>query len=212
MAALVRWGVRGLVLLALILAGQQVVEIVGSWLDISLMPHSEAMLHRSILAGIVVYVLVLALPFVPGAEIGLMLLTILGGPIAPLVYLATALSLMMSYVIGRLLPRTLLQRGLARLGLMRAAHFVENAADMTYENFQESLAISSMPKFLRVLFRFRYVALVLAINMPGNVVIGGGGGIALMAGLSRAFAPLPFLLAVLIAVLPVPLMFYIGQL
>ena len=212
MAAVIRWGVRGLVLLALILGGQQVVGLVGSWLDISLMPHSEDMLHRSILAGIVVYVVVLALPFVPGAEIGLMLLTVLGGPIAPLVYLATALSLMMSYAVGRLLPQTLLQRGLARLGLVRAARLVARASEKTYEDFQDGLVHSATPKFLRFLFRFRYVALILVINMPGNLILGGGGGIALMAGLSRAFAPLPFLLAVLIAVLPVPLAFYIGRL
>lgn len=212
MAAVIRWGVRGLVLLALILGGQQVVGLVGSWLDISLMPHSEDMLHRSILAGIVVYVVVLALPFVPGAEIGLMLLTVLGGPIAPLVYLATALSLMISYAVGRLLPRTLLQRGLTRLGLVRAARLVARASEKTYEDFQDGLVNSATPKLLRILFRFRYVALILVINMPGNLILGGGGGIALMAGLSRAFAPLPFLLAVLIAVLPVPLAFYIGRL
>lgn len=212
MASIVRWSIRGLVLVALIVGGQQIVGVVGSWLDISLMPHSEDMLHQSIVVAIVAYTVLLAIPFVPGAEIGLTLLTVLGGAIAPLVYLATALSLTIPYMIGLLLPPAILQRGLARLGFGRAAHLVGNAAEATYEDLQESLAISSAPKFLKVLFRFRYIALVLAINMPGNVVLGGGGGIALMAGLSRTFAPLPFLLAVLIAVLPVPLMFYIGQL
>lgn len=211
MASVVRWSIRGLVLIALIAAGQQVVAAVASWLDISLMPHSEDMLHRSIVAGTVAYVILLALPFVPGAEIGLTLLTVLGGPIAPLVYLATALGLTVSYAVGRLIPAAILGRGLARLGLTRAARLAEDAAEMRYDDFQESLARSQAPKFLRSLFRFRYVALVLLINMPGNVVFGGGGGIALMAGLSRAFAPLPFLLSVLIAVLPVPLLFYIGQ-
>lgn len=211
MATLARWSIRALVLIALILGGHQVVELVGSWLDISLMPHSEDILHQSIVAGIVAYIALLAIPFVPGAEIGLTLLTVLGGPIAPLVYLATALSLTISYAVGRLLPHTILQRGLAKLGLERAARRVEDAARMTFEDFEKSLDLSAAPKFLKVLFRFRYVALVLAINMPGNAVIGGGGGIALMAGLSRGFAPLPFLLSVLIAVLPVPLMFFIGQ-
>jgi hypothetical protein len=53
--------------------------------------------------------------------------------------------------------------------------------------------------------RHRYVALALAVNVPGNSVIGGGGGIMLMAGLSGIFAPLPTLLAIAVAVSPVPL-------
>jgi len=70
----------------------------------------------------------------------------------------------------------------------------------------------SAPLVLRGLLRYRYVALAVAINTPGNVILGGGGGLALMAGLSRLFSPLPFLLTVLIAVLPVPLLFFVGHL
>jgi hypothetical protein len=44
-----------------------------------------------------------------------------------------------------------------------------------------------------------------AINLPGNIVIGGGGGIALMAGLSRLFSPSGFVVTVAIATLPIPL-------
>lgn len=177
----------------------------------SLLPHTEDILHRAVITGTAAYVVLMAIPFVPGAEIGLTLLTALGGAIAPLVYLATAASLMIAYLIGRLLPPTLLQRGLSSLGLARAALFVEEAAAMTDEDLQQSIASASGPKFLKALLRYRYIALALAVNTPGNVVLGGGGGIAMMAGLSRLFDPLPFLLTVLIAVLPVPLMFYVGQ-
>ena len=69
----------------------------------------------------------------------------------------------------------------------------------------------SVPKVLKILLLYRYLALALAINMPGNIVLGGGGGIAMMAGLSRMFDPLPFLLTVLIAVLPIPLIFFVGM-
>ena len=41
--------------------------------------------------------------------------------------------------------------------------------------------------------------------MPGNVLIGGGGGIAMVAGLSRLYSLAGFLLAVGVAVAPVPL-------
>ena len=212
MATIAPWLVKGLILVALIFGGQQIIALVGSWLDMSLLPHTEDMLHRVIVVGTAAYVVLTAIPFVPGAEIGLTLMTVLGGAIAPLVYVATVVSLMTAYLIGRLLPPAILQDGLASLGLKRAAHFVEEAASMTDEDLQQKLNTARGPKFLRVLLRYRFVALVVAINTPGNIVLGGGGEIAMMAGLSRLFDPLPFLLAVLIAVIPVPLMFYIGHL
>ena len=212
MATIAPWLVRGLFLLVLIYGGHQLIDVIVSWLDLALLPHTEDMLHRAIIAGTAAYVVLMAVPFVPGAEIGLTLLAVLGGAIAPLIYLATATSLMLAYMIGRLLPPSLLQRGMSSLGLIRAAEFVEEAARMSPEDFQVRLTSASAPRILKPLLRYRYVALALAINMPGNVVLGGGGGIAMMAGLSRFFEPLPSLLTILIAVLPVPLLFYFGRL
>ena len=60
-------------------------------------------------------------------------------------------------------------------------------------------------RFAAVLLRQRYLALALLLNMPGNFVLGGGGGIAMMAGLSRVFSPPLFLLMTMLAVAPVPL-------
>jgi hypothetical protein len=42
------------------------------------------------------------------------------------------------------------------------------------------------------------------INMPGNSLIGGGGGIAMAAGYSRAFSYPAFLACAAVAVAPVP--------
>lgn len=212
MATIIPWVLRGIILAGLIFGGHQIIGLVVSWLDMSLLPHTEDMLHRAIIAGTATYIILMAIPFVPGAEIGLTLLTVLGGAIAPLVYLATASSLVIAYLIGRLLPPRIMQNGLLRLGLVRAAQFVEESAAMSDEQLQQKLASTSGPKFLKVLMRHRYIALALAVNTPGNVVLGGGGGIAMMAGLSRLFDPLPFILTVLIAVLPIPLLFYVGQL
>ena len=198
-----------MLLLGLIIGGHKVIELVSSWLELTLLPHTEDMLHRAIVAGTAAYVVLMAIPFVPGAEIGLTLLTALGGALAPLVYLATATSLMVAYIIGRLLPPLVLKKGLAGLGLNRAAIFVEEAAILTDEDFQQRLEAMSVPKALKILLRYRYFALALAINVPGNIALGGGGGIAVMAGLSRMFDPLQFLLTVLIAVLPVPLIFFV---
>ena len=211
MATIIRWSARLLVLILLITVGHKVIDLVVQWLDVDLLPHTEDFLHRSIITATAVYAVLLAVPFVPGAEIGLTLLTVFGGSIAPLIYLVTAASLTVAYAMGRLLPPALLVRGLDGLGLRRAASFVERASLVTYDELQEQLAPKSDSRFVRYLLRFRYVALALAINTPGNVVLGGGGGLALVAGLSRLYSPLPYLLTILIAVLPVPLAFFVGQ-
>ena len=64
---------------------------------------------------------------------------------------------------------------------------------------------------LRLAIRYRYVALAVAVNTPGNSIIGGGGGIMLMAGLSGIFSPLATVSTIAIAVSPVPLaMVFLG--
>lgn len=211
MAPLVRWALRAAVLAGLIVGGHEIIGVVTSWLDLTLLPHTEDMLHRAIVSGTAAYVVLMAVPFVPGAEIGFTLLTGMGGALAPLIYLATATSLMIAFLIGRFLPSTLLQKGLSGMGLKRAAATMQEAASMTDDDLQAKLRAMSSGK-MGVLLRYRYVALALAVNMPGNVVLGGGGGIAMVAGLSRLFEPLPFLLTILLAVLPVPLLFYLGSL
>ena len=51
----------------------------------------------------------------------------------------------------------------------------------------------------------RYLAVAIAFNLPGNTLIGGGGGIGMLAGISSLF-PFPrYLLTVSLAVAPVPL-------
>jgi hypothetical protein len=55
------------------------------------------------------------------------------------------------------------------------------------------------------LLRFRYLALAVAFNIPGNYLVGGGGGIALMAGVSRLYSVPGFLFTIALSVAPVPL-------
>lgn len=211
MARLTRWLVRAAILILVIVLAHKMIDHVVSWLSLTLLPHTEEMMHRAILVATGLYVILMAIPFVPGAEIGLALLTAVGGSLAPMIYLATATSLTMAYLIGRLLPERYLLAGLNTLGLTRAAALVEETAGMSDADLQEKLLAGVTSKWARGVLRHRYIALLLVINLPGNVIIGGGGGIAMVAGLSRLFDPLPFILTVLIAVLPVPLMFFIGM-
>ena len=68
----------------------------------------------------------------------------------------------------------------------------------------EQLFNRTSNRLLRGLIRSRYLALAVALNIPGNVLIGGGGGIALFAGISRMYSYLGFLITVVIAVAPIP--------
>jgi hypothetical protein len=69
------------------------------------------------------------------------------------------------------------------------------------------LLIAHAPRrILPFLLRHRYLALFVALNLPGNTLIGGGGGIALAAGMSGIFPIGPYLMTIAIAVAPVPLL------
>lgn len=59
--------------------------------------------------------------------------------------------------------------------------------------------------------RFRWLALALLINMPGNTVIGGGGGIAMAVGYSRTFTYPAFLTCAAVAVAPVPALVLLAE-
>jgi hypothetical protein len=54
------------------------------------------------------------------------------------------------------------------------------------------------------LVRHRFIALAIVLNIPGNIIIGGGGGIAMIAGMSGLYSLPRYLLTVAIAVAPIP--------
>lgn len=174
-------------------------------LDLQIRPDNEQQVHRTIMVGAVAYIVLLAIPFVPGAEIGVTLLAGFGAQIAPLIYVCTVAAMMLAYTIGRFLPITMLEKVFRVLRMRRAADLVARAAPLSKEERLEMLLQGQSARVLKLALRYRFVALALAVNTPGNSIIGGGGGIMMMAGLSGIFSPLPTLLTVLLAVSPVPL-------
>jgi hypothetical protein len=198
-------GLRVVALLAVLVTATWASHSVRDMLDMTLVPSNEQIIHRTIVFGTLAYVVLLALPFVPGAEIGFALLAAFGAGIAPLVYWATVVAMMLAYLAGRLIPIARLGRVLAVLRLRRAADLVARAAPLSREARLALLLEGTSPRLLKLALRNRYLALALLANVPGNVVIGGGGGIMMMAGLSGIFAPLPTFLAVAVAVCPIPL-------
>ena len=89
--------------------------------------------------------------------------------------------------------------------MKRAGDLLAEMGGLNPEQRLQLMLQRSTKKLISFLLKYRYVALMVAINLPGNMIVGGGGGIALMAGMSRLFSPHLFLLAIAIAVSPVPL-------
>jgi len=199
-----RLGVKILLLIIVIVAATWVAHYIRDTLNLEIMPRNEQGVHTAIMFGTIAYVLLLALPFVPGAEIGIALLTSFGSSIAPLVYAATVVAMMLAYVIGMILPTSILCRFFRFFRLRKAAELIERAAVLAPQDRIQLLRDATPPKYMALILKYPYVALALAVNIPGNALIGGGGGIMLMAGLSGLFAPFWTFIAIVIGVSPVP--------
>ena len=152
----------------------------------------------------VIYFLASAVPFVPGAEIGLGLMSTFGDQIALLVYSTLVGALSLAFLAGRLCPPRVLARFFATLHMQKASNLVARSARMSLSERRDYLAAQFPNRLAPNLLRFRYLALGVALNIPGNSLIGGGGGLAMLAGMSRLYSLPGFLLTVLIAVAPIP--------
>jgi len=73
-------------------------------INFQLWPEHENLMVTMLWFAVVVYVIWMAMPFVPGIELGLALMVMLGAKGVVLVYLCTLLSLSLSFAVGRLIP------------------------------------------------------------------------------------------------------------
>ena len=200
---------RGLLLLAvygcLVVGGL----LLGQWLaeaaQLDIRPSNEPEVHALIMSSTIVYVLASALPFVPGAELGFALIIMLGSQIVPLVYSSMVLALTLSYCIGRLIPARAVAAGFGFCGLNRAQNLALRLEPLEAHARLELLIAHAPRRVIPFLLRHRYLALAVAFNLPGNTLLGGGGGIALAAGMSGIFPLWTYLATVMLAVAPVPL-------
>lgn len=208
----VRWGRIALLIgsiVALYLTGQLLVDSIVDQLGLHLRAHNEPMLHRSIMTATAVYVVFMTIPFMPAAEIGFSMLLIFGAKIAFLVYVSTIVPLTLAYLIGRLLAAELGAKAFGAIGLTRAQKFTDRLAQLRGEQRMALLMSEAPVRLIPYLLRHRYLALAVLLNLPGNIVIGGGGGIAMLAGMTRLFRFPAYLSTIVVAVAPVPLMLYL---
>ncbi|WP_116475497.1 hypothetical protein [Zobellella maritima] len=198
--------------LALLIGIIIALNMAGNWLsrqfNLQLFPRHDALLSIMVLTAACLYILLMAIPFMPGIEIGLALMMMLGSKGALLVYLCTLAALSLSFLIGRLIPAPLIHRLLHWLRLYRAADLVSRLAPL---NRQQRLALlgDKLPAGIApLLLKYRYLTIAAALNLPGNTLIGGGGGIGLVVGMSRLIPFYGFIILIALAVAPVPFWFF----
>ncbi|GGL74221.1 hypothetical protein [Wenxinia marina] len=201
-----RW-LRGLIRLALVAAAVALLLAISDRaMDLAhrLESGGGAVRGTILAAGLVAYALLLAIPFVPAVEIGVSILVMRGAEMAPVAYVATVAGLMLAYLAGRYIPLPFLGRLCADLRLRRAGALIARLEALPPEARLAALGERLPRPVAALLTDWRYVTLGVLINLPGNVVLGGGGGILLIAGLSGLFRAGPVLATLLVAVLPVP--------
>lgn len=157
-----------------------------------------------LIVALVCYALLIAIPFMPGIEVGIALLLLQGAAIAPFVYLATVCGLFVAFLVGRGVPLGTLHTIFRDLRMMRACAYIRSIED-TPKDARLARLNERLPKPLaKLVVNYRYVMLGVLINIPGTFAIGGGGGILMLAGILRLFHWTGILLMLLLATLPVP--------
>jgi hypothetical protein len=190
--------------------------VAGSWsgqyLHSQLWPFDTEQTVLFIGLLVLVYAVCMILPFMPAIELGLVLLAMLDIQGVLMLYLVTVVALMTSYGIGRLIPIDVLKRFFDFLHFPKASELL-CSAEVCNEKEQIDRFIEHAPKrMIPFLLRHRYCVFAVAINTPGNMIIGGAGGIAMMSGLSRLFGFRQFALTILIAVSPLPILTILSKL
>jgi len=192
------------------------IQLAGSWLgsllQIEIWPRHSPMLDLVAVLIIVAYVFTMALPFVPGIEIGLAVMLVFGAESIPAIYLCTQAALLLSFAVGRFVPLGVLTAFTGWLHLFRAQALLRRLEPLPSDRRLALLLERAPHRSVEQLVRYRYLALALLINLPGNAIIGGAGGIGLIAGMSRVFSLPRYVLVMAIATTPVPIVLWLADL
>ena len=206
-------GVRGLSVLVMwsviLVAGHQISHEGFHQLQDLLASASREIGMYGLSLGAIVYVLVLAVPFVPGVEFGLLLMVLFGGEGVLVAYAATIAGLSLSYLAAQAAPDRMTLGWMNRVGLSDAANDPKDAIDAMVVGAGARRGVAA--RLGNFLLAHRYLTLAVCLNLPGNSVLGGGGGIAALCGLSRQFRLWRYVLTLIVATAPIPLLVLVGQ-
>lgn len=181
---------------------------IGDWLSskvkMEITDENRGLIFGMTILAIVLYTILIAIPFVPGVEIGLGLMMMFGASMAIPVYISTVCGLCLGFAIGRLVPEMVICGCFDYLGMTKISRMLKEMMRKPIAERMDLLTERAPKRIVSFLLRHRYIAIAAAFNIPGNTVIGGGGGIAFSAGASRLFTFPFYFLAVAIGVSPVP--------
>lgn len=96
------------------------------------MPENEGVIFGATIVAMILYAVLISLPFVPGVEIGLGLLVMFGTPMAIPVYISTVIGLTMGFIIGRLVPEKVLCGCFDFLGMTRISRTLRDMSECRY--------------------------------------------------------------------------------
>ncbi|MCU7842743.1 MAG: hypothetical protein KZQ93_02775 [Candidatus Thiodiazotropha sp. (ex Monitilora ramsayi)] len=199
------------IILLVLIAANILISYLISALEIQIWPEHLDIVDRAVVIGIVLYIILMAIPFLPGLEMGLILMMVLGPKGVLVTYICTLIALSIGFSIGRIFPTQLIVSLLQWLNLDRAATLLKQFDAIPPDQRLVYLARNLPKKALPILLRHRYLVLALLFNLPGNAVIGGGGGIAMIAGNSRLYSYPMFLLLISFAILPGPIVILLSK-
>ena len=202
-----RLALAGAVLLALILLERHYLhapEAVMDW--VRSQPPGRALLP--LLLGAAAYMLLLSVPFLPGMELGLFLMAYFGKDGTILVYLGTVGGLNLAYLLGRWLPLRWTPASITEFTATRRPD--EQDAFMHYLLNSTRWGARLGKRARSTLTASPYLLLALLLNLPGNFVLGGGGGISMIFGITRTLSWKGFLITVCLATAPIPLLVLLG--
>lgn len=187
-------------------------KLVLDQLNFQLWPSQDIIIETALSVSILIYILWMAMPFMPGIELGISLMTMLGAKGVFLVYFCTLMSLSLSFIIGRLIPIKAFSGFLGWLHLRRAQDLTRQLEPLNSGEKIEFLLKNVPSHILPHVLKHRYLLIAISLNLPGNALIGGGGGISMIAGTSGLYSFPKYIILISIAITPIPILFLAGQL
>ena len=161
-----------------------------------------------VIAILLGYALLIAIPFVPAIELAATIVVMRGPEAVPYIYASTLAGLMLAYMIGRFIPDRSLQKIAGDLRLRKLEALLYNIASKTRDE-RLDLMRDRLPKRIAWLATdYRYLMIAVLINLPGSSLIGGGGGIMMLAAITRVFGAWAIFLTLALAIAPLPVIIY----